>query len=368
MGIFQRDGSWFIDFYVGSRRVRERVGTSKGEAIRALSIREGEVAQGKFLSIAKRGGLRFEALADRYFDLVSVHKRGRHVERFIIKTLKEFFGKQRVSELTAEDAERYKAARSRDVKPATVNREVAVAKHMLTKAAEWKMIPDNPFREVRSLSVPKSVERVLGREEETKLLAACGLVRTYFLRPVIVVALGTGMRRGELLSLEWSQVDLANRTIRIVNAKSDAGSHTIPMNATVHSLLLELERTKDSHFVFPSNRKPGTRILDLKTGFHKAVRSAGIPHIRFHDLRHTFATRLVQAGVDIITVQHLLGHAKITMTARYAHSQSEVRVAAVNKLDFAAVCSSPDSNRTPTPFEAASDIECKRFGCMTIGP
>jgi len=119
-------------------------------------------------------------------------------------------------------------------------------------------------------------------------------------------------------------VDFANRVIRTAHAKSSAENRQIPMNTTVHSLLADLERSKDSHLVFPSDRKPGRRILDLKAGFHKAIRSAGIPHIRFHDLRHTFATRLVQAGVGIITVQHLLGHAKITPTARYAHSQSEV--------------------------------------------
>jgi len=80
----------------------------------------------------------------------------------------------------------------------------------------------------------------------------------------------------------------------------------------------------------------------------KAVRLAGIPKIRFHDLRHTFATRLVREGVDLITVQHLLGHATITMTARYAHSLANDKIAAVRRLDLAAFRSSPDPNRTPS--------------------
>jgi integrase len=87
-----------------------------------------------------------------------------------------------------------------------------------------------------------------------------------------------------------------------------------------------------SNLVFPSNRKVGVRLLDLKKGFKKAVRLAKMPKIRFHDLRHTFTKRLVQAGVDIITVQHLLGHAKISMTARYAHPPDYAKVAAVNRL------------------------------------
>jgi integrase len=88
--------------------------------------------------------------------------------------------------------------------------------------------------------------------------------------------------------------------------------------------------------------------LDLKKGFKKAVQLAGIPHFRFHDMRHTFATRLVRAGVDIVSVQHLLGHSKITMTARYAHSLADAKMAAVGKLDIAGVCSLSDSNRSLT--------------------
>jgi integrase len=112
-------------------------------------------------------------------------------------------------------------------------------------------------------------------------------------------------------------------------------SRVIPMNATTHSLLSELVKNTGSPLVFPTNRKKGEKLLDLKKGFKKAVGLAGIPHIRFHDMRHTFAIRLVQAGVEIVSVQHLLGHSKITMTVRYAHSLADVKMAAVCKVDLA---------------------------------
>jgi integrase len=207
-----------------------------------------------------------------------------------------------VFDLSAGDAERYKVARSKSVKPATVNRKLTLAKLMLTEAVEWELIPDNPFRGVRSLSVPKCAERVLGYDEETKLLAACDRVRSRFLRPLVLLARHIGVRRGELLSLEWSRVDLDRRTIRIINAKSSAGDRTIPMNTTVHSLLSDLAKKASSPLVFTNNCRPGEKLLDLKKGFKKAVRFSGIAHFRWHDMRHTFATRLVRAGVDIISV------------------------------------------------------------------
>jgi integrase len=129
------------------------------------------------------------------------------------------------------------------------------------------------------------------------------------------------------------RVDLIHGRIRILNAKTKSSARSIPLNAISYALLCELAQKKKSNLVFPSNRKVGERFFDLKKGFKKAVQLAGIAPIRFHDLRHTFATRLVQAGVDIITVQHLLGHAKISMTARYAHSPDNARVAAVKRLD-----------------------------------
>ena len=183
------------------------------------------------------------------------------------------------------------------------------------------------------MRVPKKPERILTESEEALLLAACDRVRGKHLRPIVTLALHTGMRKGEILGLLWSQVDLDNRTIHIHNAKSRHGERGIPMNQAVQDLLFDLAQKRTSDFVFPSARTPGKPIRDHKMGFWRAVELAGIPHIRFHDLRHTFATRLVRAGADLITVQHLLGHANITMTARYAHALKDGKIYAVRRLE-----------------------------------
>ena len=121
------------------------------------------------------------------------------------------------------------------------------------------------------------------------------------------------------------------------------------MNATVHSLLSEHAKTATWPLVFPSNRKPGERFLGLKRGFKTAVQRAGIDHIRQHDLRHTFATRLVRAGVDIVTVRAFKNY-----DDGYAHALADVKMAAVSRLDSAGVRSLPDSTRTPSPLGASS--------------
>jgi integrase len=191
-------------------------------------VREGEILQDRFKIVPKRGAPTSEGLPDKYSSLVSIYKRGHHVERCSIEKLNAHFRKYRVSDLTVEDAEKYKTKRSRSVRPADINRGPTLAKHMLAKAVEWKMIVDNPFRGVRNLDVPKRDERVLSADEEVKLLAACDQVLSRLLRPLVVLALNTGMRRGELLGLEWSRVDLDERTIRVLNAKSEAGRRVIP--------------------------------------------------------------------------------------------------------------------------------------------
>ncbi|MFQ5662855.1 MAG: tyrosine-type recombinase/integrase [Terriglobia bacterium] len=333
MAIFRKHGHWYIDYYVDTKRVRERVGTRKADAEKALAIRKAEIAQGRFQMKPKHTSPRFEQFVPRYLEYVKANKRGLRSEQYRIRTLARFFSGKRLSDVTSWDVERYKAERRKTVKAATVNRELGNLKHMLNMAVRWGMLDKNRIRDVTLLHVVKRPERILGRAEEERLLAACDRTRAPHLRAIMTLALHTGMRKGEILSLEWSQVDLAERTVRIDRAKSKYGERTIYLNESAYRTLWQLWQGQQNRFVFPSPRNPAEPIRDHKMGFWRAVKLAGIRHIRFHDLRHTFATRLVQAGVDLITVQQLLGHSSIRMTARYAHSLRENKVAAVGLLD-----------------------------------
>jgi integrase len=286
VAVFQRGRNWYLDYYIGPRRIRECVGPSKGAALRALSIRKAEIALGKFGLIPKADVPTFEMFADRYLELVSYHKRGYKNERYVINALKHVFRHRKLSDMTPEDAERFKTTRSGGVKPATVNRELTVLKAMLSQAKEWELIPINPFREVRFLRAPKQIECVLEMDEGKRLAAGCNRVRSPFLRHFVLLALNTGMMRSELLSLQqWPHVDLIGRTIRVINAKSSSGERDIPMNETAYVLFHDLAVEHSSCLIFTSNRKPGKRFVDLKKAFKKTLQLAGIAHIRVHDLR-----------------------------------------------------------------------------------
>ena len=163
-------------------------------------------------------------------------------------------------------------------------------------------------------------DRWLTVEEEGRVLAACGP----WLRDLVQFALGTGMRMGEILSLSWRGVDLIRRMAMVFHSKNGE-RRTIPVNQTVLHLLKERGtlRSLRMDLVFPSTTHTPLESGHLRRAFRVALKKAKIEDFRFHDLRHTFATRLVQAGVELYKVQRLLGHKSPMMTQRYAHHYPE---------------------------------------------
>jgi len=146
-----------------------------------------------------------------------------------------------------------------------------------------------------------------------------------------VTALYTGMRRGEIFALRWADVDFKRREIRVTQSKSGLG-RVLPVNSILLRNFESLKaRNGMSENVF-TNPKTGKRYMDIKKAFAGACRRAAIRDLRFHDLRHTFASRLVKKGVDLIIVKELMGHASVVTTQRYTHSQAEEKLRAVETL------------------------------------
>jgi len=329
MGVFKKGDNWYIDYYVKGHRKRKKIGPSRKLALQVLKDVQIKIAKGEYLGIYEDKKIHFDKYGQQYLDYSKANKAWstyKRRDRVNIDHLTSFFKNKYLYEITPQMIEKYKAMRLEKVAPATVNRELACLKHMFTKAIEWGYVKANPVKKVNLLKEPPGRLRYLKPEEVDVLLNACA----NHIRPIVITALNTGMRKGELLNLKWADIDLNNRKITVVNAKSNE-SRVIPMNKTLHEALLTLSQNTKGEYVFSD--KYGRPYGDVKKGFSSALKRAGIEDFRFHDLRHTFGSHLVMRGVDLRTVQQVMGHKDIKMTIRYSHLSPEYVQEAMERLD-----------------------------------
>lgn len=168
---------------------------------------------------------------------------------------------------------------------------------------------------------------MLTDEEFNSLYISC----SSNLKSAVGIAINTGMRRGEILNLKWEEVDLTEKYIMVLNSKNSE-SRMIPINTDLLKLLSELKQDPVYQYVICD--KAGNQLKTFKNSFYSALKKSGIKYCRFHDLRHTFASRLVMGGVDIVTVKELMGHKDINMTLRYSHPTPEHKKSAVEEINI----------------------------------
>jgi len=242
----------------------------------------------------------------------------------LLQPLLKLYKSKKLSDITTKDIEDFKLSRLQQVRPATVNRSLAVLRHLLNMAKRWKkFFGDNPVSIVGLLEENNQIERILTPEEEKTLIEAS----ISYLRPIINTALNTGMRKGEILSLKWADVDLTNSYIIInqTNSKSKK-QRKIPVNSFLKKLLIELKlKSPQGEYVFLDNK--GQKINTIRTAYTAACRRANLIGLRFHDLRHTTATRMVESGANIVVISKILGHSDIKTTMRYTHPEDSLKEA-----------------------------------------
>ena len=246
MAIFRKNGKWYIDYYFEGQRMRECAGETKKMAQDALATRKAEILQGRFQWRGKQAPVNFKEFAEEEYLPYSKDKKGPNTYRrdqILIKHLCDYCGRQNLSSITPEMVEKYMRWR-RDgndgkIKPkvATVNREVACLKNIFNMAIKWKKAFKNPVREVKLYKEPKSSMRILSRDEEKLLLANCA----DHLKPIVLTALNTGMRKEEILGLTWDKVDFDKRLITIDKTKN-AEYRIIPMNLELTETLKDVKR------------------------------------------------------------------------------------------------------------------------------
>lgn len=208
-----------------------------------------------------------------------------------------------------------------------MNYHLRVLSKICSMAVDAEILESNPCQKVKKLKLDNRRTRILSAEEEVKLLSV--LKDNETVTHIVVAALNTGLRRGELFNLRWSDIDFRRNMIHIQESKSGR-KRSVPMNSVVSGMLSGLDRK--SEFVFPSP-VTGGKLIEIKRSFQGALHKAGIEYFRFHDLRHTAATRMADAGADAFTLMKILGHSDIRMTSRYTHATDSAIRKAVENLD-----------------------------------
>lgn len=348
----REDGAWLARFQwrdeAGRRQGRLRVFRTRADAQDWLAEFVREFAESG-PDRAKAETVTFADLADHYERTTMVppvYRQGQKVHGLKslrdlkprLKTLREHFGKRRLRSITHADLARFKAERlatptwpdsktrrgERSI--ASVHRDLALLRRLFTIAQSEGWIAKNPFQAgppLISLASEKARDRILTGDEEKRLLAAC-TGRCAHLRPLVILALDTGCRRGELFALKWAEVDIAGRRLKVRAENSKTSRERLVPLTERSAAALEALRLK--------RMKAGEAGLDrlvfgidvtVKTSWRRVCTEAKIENARFHDLRHTCATRLIGAGVPIAEVAKVLGHANLQTTYRHYTNPAE---------------------------------------------
>ncbi|MEN6560102.1 MAG: tyrosine-type recombinase/integrase [Acidobacteriota bacterium] len=351
------DGKWYFDFTFSGKRRRGFAGYTKDQARNTIVKLRAElldVARGFKKPAAE--DILFEDFADKFLESYSkIEKRSWKSDELSIGNLKRFFKGKTLSSITAEDVEHYRAARKvearknstlgKPISPATANRELACLKCLFNRAVEWGRIETSPAARVKQLKEPPARETILTADQARQLLE----VAAPEYRPVFIVALGTGMRRGEILSLKWTDLDLVRGIITVTNSKSGK-SRKIPMSGAVGAALGGVPHRGEYVFWNPETR---TRLKDIKKPWAAACTVAKISGVRFHDCRHTALTWMLQSGADIVSVSKIAGHASIVMTQKYCHASPEMQRLAVNSVGEIL---EPTRQKVDTPRDASAHV------------
>ena len=338
MAVKKRGDRWYYDFMIRRLRYRGAIpeAQNKWQAEKAEARIKIEVFDGKY---GRTSGT--ELLSDfvdqTYLPWARLNKRRPANDELHCKVICEFFAGKTFAQISPLLIEKFKKERRESItcrggrrRPASVNRELEVLSKIFSLAFDNGLVESNPCRKVRKLRQDNQRKRYLSPEEEARLMSAL-VGRRVHLRPLVLLAINTGMRRGELLNLAWRNVDFSRSLIYVTNTKT-GHDRAVPMNSVVRDNLLALrEESGGFEYVF-TNLRTGSRLTDVKKSFVAACREAQIEDFHFHDLRHTTGTRLADSGSDAFAIAEVLGHRDLQTTKRYTHATEARRRRAVENL------------------------------------
>ena len=383
--------SWQIDYIdPAGKRVRQTF-KKKKDADGELGKRVSLIAEKRYLDVKKEYKTTFGELGKKYEENFQTQASYQTAKKFFIEKFKTYFEEDTLlANIRFVDLETYRNhlrqelnKHNRLLSVASINRELSCLRHMFKKAVEWEMIDSNPFKRGSSLHEKENNQRLryLEVREINDLLEACStkviqfphgesklkkMTRkdTDYLRFIVECALHTGMRKGEILSLKWDQIQ--NGFIYLKKTKTNE-PRQIPINDDLSDVFSQIRKKQhlSSKYVFTFEGKP---VDSVKVGFNSALKRAGISDFRFHDLRHTFASHFVMRGGSLKELQEILGHKTMTMTLRYAHLSKEHKRKAVNLLN-GLTTSQNENGQPPQEVDLQSPMsENVRFDSSELSP
>ncbi len=319
--MFRRGGVYWTSISYKGKRIRKSLETADKKLAQSIEAKiKTEIVEGKYFEKPVGDNKTFTDMMEKFMKehAPKVSGNTRLSYSASLKHLSANFGDLKLLEITPKKISDYKVLRySKEAKPATINRELAMLSKAFSLAfKEWEWMKENPVSKVPKEKENNERDRWLTDEQERRLLENS----PQWLIDIIVFDLHTGLRQGELLSLQWDRINLFRRTIIIQESKSGK-PRTLPVNQIAFDILEERSKIRNimNDLVFVSNAGSKIDRHNLRRAFNIAIKKAGIHDFHFHDLRHTFATRLAQRGIDIYKISMLLGHHSIEMTQRYAH-------------------------------------------------
>lgn len=333
MPLYKRKDSpyfWFSFIDNSGKQHRKNSGTTdKKLAEKILAKVQTLIVEGKWFDFELGQKHTYDEMMERFFKEHAPTKE--HGTQRSYKSMRPhldaFFGGMRLAQIDSDLVSQYVAhRRAEGCRPATRNRELAMLSKAFNLGRLWKMTKENPCQLVKKEKEDNEIGQLLSDEQEALLLEKCSGYCGDQLADMVLIALNTGIRSGEVLKLHWSKIDLKKRAFESYNEKTNAW-RTCAINSTVYDILFRRSKVRSiSGYVFTTSTGTAFERRNVYRFFKQACLLTGIPSFRFHDLRHSVGRRLTAAGKDIYTVAAMLDHSQLSTAKRYArHSVETLR-------------------------------------------
>ena len=268
----------------------------------------------------------YRELAEMHLTYAANHHRSDGAQRIIRNHLIPRFGKMRLDEIKQQDITKWLAEKRQEMKPSSVAKLKTSLSKSFELARQWELFDGNPTKHAWSEKFNNARERYLTSDEANALKLACDCSPNPLLSAIVGLLMTTGARRSELLKAKWSDIDLVKRTWTLNMTKNGRGRH-IPLSQAAMDIIGKLPRYPDCPWLLP-NRNTMLPFTDIKRSFTEARKKAGLDDVHIHDLRHSYASALVNAGIDLYQIGSILGHKNLASTQRYAHVDNSTLMAA----------------------------------------